>query len=725
MDNPHLQNLIKTQVEDLLANETPDGESVEAFAASLGTLFQEQITLPDQPDQGELAPLGMLQLVLNNIPVRVFWKDVNGVFVGCNRHFAEDMGLSEPEDVIGENDMSFATTKGQAEVFRKVDREVMESGKPRYKIRESHEVEGEATRWLETNKVPLHDGSGKVIGILGTYENISDRVKHEERLSRANAELARAARMKDQFLAGMSHELRTPLNSILGLSEALQEQVYGEINERQQNAIKRVEEGGRHLLALINDILDIAKFEAGEVTLEIQPVGVRQVCESSLSFVREQAGKKNLKLDWSVDESIDFLFGDERRLKQILINLLSNSVKFTEQGSVELKVTCSPDRGTIFFCVEDSGIGIPDEKLCELFKPFRQVDSSLARAYDGAGLGLSLVKHMAELHGGSAAVESVVDEGSRFTVAIPWRTRFEEVTPSAELVSLELASPKKTKRRALVVEDCKESADQVSRYLEEFGYDVSVVDSGELALTTAASEVPDLIILDILLPGISGWTVLENLRVHRRTSEIPVLIISVMDERNNANLSSANGYLVKPIDRSIFRSKLEAAGLEIKEESETTSEESSATSCDRQAGGRPTVLLAEDNAENILTFTEYLEANGLDIIVASNGKQAIEMALSEQPELILMDVQMPVMDGLEAISEIRKDERIRDIPIIALTAMAMPGDRDRCIDVGATDYLAKPVRLSELLSTTLGYLQEGQARNHSQSNQSENDILSP
>jgi PAS domain S-box-containing protein len=648
----HLQKALKQQIEALLSGGTPSQADVDQFVASFGT------DLPEEGagvGKGGFNAVAMLQLVLDNIPVRVFWKDRSGTFLGCNRRLAEDMGLKDPKEIVGKDDYCFSSTRGQAEYFRSVDQEVMNAGVPRYRIREAQDVPGSERRWLETNKVPLHDETGTVIGLLGTYENITKRVRGEERLSRANAELARASRMKDQFLAGISHELRTPLNSILGLSEALTEGIYGEMNDRQISAIGRVEEGGRHLLALINDILDIAKFEAGEVSVEMQLVGVRQLCESSLSFVREQASKRSIAVNWSVDENIDFFFADERRIKQILINLLSNSAKFTEEGgAIEHEVTADANRTSIQFRVRDNGIGISEENLDQLFKPFRQIDSTLARAYNGAGLGLSLVKHMSELHGGSVSVESRLGEGSSFIVSIPWRTRFEEVREhdTNEHPALNSTTLKR-KRSALVIEDCAESAEQISRYLEESEYEVSVVETGELALLAAVRDVPDLIILDILLPGISGWTVLERLRKNQRTSSVPVVIVSVVDERENSKKCGADGYIVKPIGREIFFDGLERSGVALETRSRPTAVASHEPVSRKR--DKPWVLLAEDNEENIRIFSEYLTANKIRIFVAKNGVEAIEGALKHEPDLILMDVQMPVMDGLEAIRRIRAD----------------------------------------------------------------------
>lgn len=244
-----------------------------------------------------------------------------------------------------------------------------------------------------------------------------------QELRLANAELARAARLKDEFLASMSHELRTPLNAILGLTEALADEVYGPLNEKQLKSLKRVESSGRHLLSLITDILDISKIEAGKFELEIGPVSVASVCQASLQMIKQTASKKNITVENKIDHDIRIIQADDRRLKQILVNLLSNAVKFTpEFGKIRLEVRGDQEQHIVHFSVIDNGIGIDRSKVDQLFKPFIQLDSSLSRHYEGTGLGLALVSRLTEMHGGRVFLETALNEGSRFTVSLPWNS---------------------------------------------------------------------------------------------------------------------------------------------------------------------------------------------------------------------------------------------------------------------------------------------------------------
>ena len=398
-------------------------------------------------------------------------------------------------------------------------------------------------------------------------QRVLERTKE---LNRTNAELERANRAKDEFLATMSHELRTPLNSILGLSESLLEQRRGSLNEQQQNSLRIIESSGHHLLDLINDILDLSKIEAGMFVLHLEPISVDETCRSSLAFVNAQAIKKSITLTYTNDTQVTRIMADPRRLKQILVNLLSNAVKFTpEHGKVLLHIHGDPGQDLIQFSVIDTGIGIAPENLKRLFQPFVQLDSSLNRQYQGTGLGLALVQRLADLHGGSIQVVSEPGRGSRFTVNLL----------------------------------CQQE---------------------EAASREAHQPVPQV---QSLLP-----------------------------------IPRADAAQATPISQGL-------------------------------------ILLAEDNMANILTISEYLESHGFKVIVAHDGFEAITQAQTNHPNLILMDIQMPVINGLDAITRLRQEPQFASTPMIALTALAMPGDRERCLQAGATEYWSKPVSLKLLAKT--------------------------
>jgi signal transduction histidine kinase/ActR/RegA family two-component response regulator len=402
--------------------------------------------------------------------------------------------------------------------------------------------------------------------------------KVEERtteLRKTNDELARTDELKDEFLAAMSHELRTPLNAILGLSEAIMENIYGPINEQQHGTLKIVEENGRHLLNIINDMLDLSKIKAGQLQLITSEVNVHRACLVSFKMIEELARKKKHKI-FLPEECPATIHVDERKFKQIMVNLLSNAVKFTlPEGNIGIDIKVNDQSHTVDISVWDTGIGIATEDLPRLFTPFVQLDSKLSRKQNGTGLGLTLVKQMVEMHGGQVSVESQLHKGSRFTIS------FQQSNTAIEKVNI---------------------ANARHDNLMNSPYPTKETDSTEEIITHS----------------------------YVRKNEQPV------------------------------------------------------------------ILLAEDNDDNIVTFSGYLTKKGYKLNIARNSEEAISIAKVERPDLILMDVQMPGMDGLEAIQIIKADKTIKDIPIIALTALAMSGDREKCLSSGASLYLQKPVSLKKL-----------------------------
>lgn len=502
------------------------------------------------------------------------------------------------------------------------------------------------------------------------------------------------------------------------MAEALQEEVYGSLTDRQRSSLVSIEESGRHLLTLINDILDLAKIEAGKSRLDIDMVHVVQVCQASMRLVRNNAYKKHLTLTEKIDESLKMILADERRLKQILVNLLSNAVKFTpDGGQVGLDVVGDPEQRIITFTVWDTGIGISRKDRDNLFQPFVQIDSTLSRQYEGTGLGLGLVSRLTEMHGGSIAVESEMGKGSRFIVTLPWReptttlsmagatTTEPEALPAAtEHVQADHPQPSSEVRirRALIIEDSPSAAQQITRYLKPLGIEAVTYTNGKHAATYVRDIRPDLIILDILLPDTSGWDILTDLKAHADTKDIPVLIISVIDEQPKGKELGAAGYLVKPVSRQQFLAGLKAIFpmlnfAEIPQGNDQAAPE-------MIAGEVPRILLAEDNEDSIALLLDYLVARGYQVDVVRNGHEAVEHARAAHPALILMDIQMPGLDGLDATRRIRAMPELASVPIIALTALAMPGDRERCLEAGATDYMSKPISLKKLASMIRTYL---------------------
>ncbi|MBK9052002.1 MAG: response regulator [Chloroflexi bacterium] len=527
----------------------------------------------------------------------------------------------------------------------------------------------------------------------GIFRDITLRKQTEETLRQsgdelriANDLLERAARLKDEFLANMSHELRTPLNAILTFSESLLEEIPGPLNDRQKDWIQNIEGSGMHLLSLINDILDMSKVEAGQMELHFEDVAVVDVCQASLLFVKEMALKKKLKLAFQLDNQLAEIEADPKRLKQILVNLLSNAVKFTPPGGmVSLDVRVDEDAGVIRYVVQDTGVGIAAADIARLFQPFTQLDSSLSRQHEGTGLGLALVRRLTELHGGSVTVESEPGAGSRFMITLPYRPVM-GLTKNPDTSQL---NPFQGKMTVLVVEDMPSVAAQLVHYLQEMKIEAVVQFQGMMVVEQAIQLQPTAILLDLLMPDQSGWDILAHLKAEPQTRAIPVVIVSVVDEQSRGLAAGAAAYLVKPVSREMLRQALGRVAAAKSSPHPTPPEP-------KTAGAH--ILLAEDNEINVLAIADFLKSRNYQITVAKTGREAIEMIFTIHPDLVLMDIQMPEMDGLEAIYYLRAMPEFATMPIIALTALAMPGDRERCLSAGVNEYLTKPVSLKGLVA---------------------------
>lgn len=594
-------------------------------------------------------------------------------------------------------------------LFRAIENHIAEGAPFDYKFSAKLPSTGE-TRWFRTRGRAVHDEAGHAIRMVGAMSDVtdehravvaleemastlSDRVAERTReLQQANTELERASKAKDEFLASMSHELRTPLNAILGITESLSEGVYGSLTGSQRKSLETVDESGRHLLSLINDILDLAKIQAGRIEIDAMPVSVFELCHSCLANVRPQAIARRIHLAVTEIDPNLVLVTDERRLKQIIINLLSNAKKFTPDGGrVILDVRTRDDEQTIEFRVEDTGIGIPPDQLGAIFQPFRQLDSTLSRKYAGTGLGLTLVAHLVDALGGSLSVQSEVGRGSTFAVTLPLRLFMPTQDSSGKVDTIVPA-------RVLIIEDSRLDGERLSRFIEEMALEVAVVADTEEAFPVITSLQPDLIVLDLILPRESGWDFLRRLRAADGYHDIPVAVVSVVDEQILSKQLGAFVSLRKPVTRDQIRDLL----LKVPGKPQLTDAISNSAKVTHK------VLLAEDNEANIKMVGDYLRSKNLTVLLARNGEEAIELGANEKPSLILMDVQMPKLDGLAATRALRA--RGLTLPIVALTALAMPGDRERCLEAGANDYLTKPVRLRDLLATIHRHLADDVGR---------------
>jgi PAS domain S-box-containing protein len=653
--------------------------------------------------------------------------DQNDVIQFANASFCQLLGYS-PDELIGQVAFDLLLREEDRDFMFATNQQRRRGVSDKYEI-QLRKKSGQLI-WVQISGAPVIDASGKVVGTIGVHTDISERRRMEDALAEerallalrveertaelraVNTELARAARLKDEFLASMSHELRTPLNTILGMSETIAEQIYGPVTGEQSEALESILESGRHLLALINDILDLSKIEADQLSLELGPVLVEEICQSSLVFVRQTAQQKRQRLGLQIDPQVDRIQADSRRLTQMLVNLLSNAVKFTpDGGSVQLEVAGDRARQQVQFSVTDTGIGIAPADLSRLFQPFIQLDSRLARQYAGTGLGLALVARMARLHGGSVSVESELGQGSRFTISLPWHALGEAGhAGEGDLADPLDATPELAIANVLILEDSPAAAAQITRYLDELGIGSTVHTRGAMFFEQVLELRPEAIILDIRLPDLSGWDVLVRLKADPQTRAIPVLILSVVDDVARALALGAAEHLVKPITRPQLIAALRKLGSSPVPVAPPEPPPGPPAAPPEPPATRPRILLADDNPDNKMMFSRYLRAKGYDVVLAENGPQAIALATAAPPDLILMDIQMPEIDGLEATRQIRANPALARVPIVALTALAMPGDRERCLAAGMDDYLSKPIVLQTMLDMINAHITRAAAR---------------
>jgi signal transduction histidine kinase/DNA-binding response OmpR family regulator len=506
---------------------------------------------------------------------------------------------------------------------------------------------------------------------LETLANQSAIAIHNATLFRQLEEKSRqleiASHHKSEFLASMSHELRTPLNAVIGFSDVLLERMFGELNERQEEYVHDIRNSGHHLLELINDILDLSKVEAGRMELELAAVSLPGLLSEGVMMVRERADRHAISLGLEVADEIGTVRADELRLRQVILNLLTNAVKFTPDGG-SVGVTARLVGGAGHVSVSDTGIGIADEEKEAIFEAFQQGGRTGRASMEGTGLGLTLSRQIIELHGGRLWMDSALGVGSTFTFSIPVAPP--SVTPidqspedtSAPTAGLEPAG------RILVVEDDRRSADLLRVYLEDVGYDVSVARDGIEGHELARQLNPRAVILDILLPGLSGWELLGRLKADPATAAIPVVIASMLDERGAGFALGAAEYLVKPVGRDEL---LDALGR-----------------CVASRRDGRTVVVIDDEPLALDLVEAVLAPEGWSVMRATGGEQGVSLVRRERPAVVLLDLLMPDFDGFEVVERLRADPLVADVPIIVLTSKEMTiSDHERL--TGRISFLAQ------------------------------------
>ncbi len=563
--------------------------------------------------------------------------------------------------------------------------------------------------WADVRLRPAFDEAGNLESIQGIARDVSDRKLNEKKLRDAIEEARAASRAKSGFLATMSHELRTPMNAIIGMSGLLLDT---DLNEEQQEYAGTVHHSGEALLSLINDILDFSKIEADKLELEEIEFDVHDIVDQVLDILADPAGRKGLELMACVDPEVpELLYGDPTRLRQLLLNLTSNAVKFTESGEVIIHVATEGHDGSrtkIRFEVSDTGIGIDPEHREHIFSPFTQAESSTTRRYGGTGLGLAISKRIVEAMGGEIDVESEIGHGSEF-----WFTALMEArSPSA----LDTHSPNRLSGlRVLVVDDNETNRRILQLQLSGWGVESEAVEGGRAALAclreAAANDQPfSLAIIDHQMPEMNGIELAHAIRNDERIDSVKMWLLTSLMQRNLGEAAEDAGIalkLTKPLRARTLRDLLQPVDAQ----PEHNGHDHSHTAIDGEASDRhERILLAEDNPVNQRVAIRMLQKLGFSVDAVANGAEAVRAVETDAYDLVLMDCQMPEMDGFEATTSIRQlQSDSANVPIIAMTANALQGDRERCLASGMDEYLSKPVRLDSLKSALDQWLREGRS----------------
>jgi PAS domain S-box-containing protein len=644
----------------------------------------------------------LLDSIIANLPTAVFLKNAGDFkYVLWNKACEQSYGYSS-EEVLGKGPHDLFPGP-EADVYCEQDRQTLMQGTLIEIPEQTVTTKSGGARTFHTKKLPIFDEAGSPRFLLGISEDITERKEAEKMLIRAREAAEQASKAKSEFLANMSHEIRTPINGIMGMTELA---FNTELTPEQSEYLEAVRISADSLLKLINDILDFSKIEAGKLELIDVDFSLRDALADTMTIMAVQAHRKGLELLYHVSPDVpDAVIGDPGRLRQILVNLVGNAIKFTEAGEVALAVRLgmeSKNEVHLHFTVTDTGIGIPQEKRETIFREFEQADGSTSRKYGGTGLGLAISARFCELMGGKIWVESEVGRGSAFHFTTRLRLQQETAPrPAPDEVDSLKGLP------VLVVDDNATNRRILEQILTVWGMFPTVVDGGIAALEAmdrayANGVTFPIILTDCMMPEMDGFQLVERINRESRYSTSTIVMLTSSGERGDAARCLKLGvaaYLLKPVKQSelLFAISRVLKGADGNQPKSALITRHSI----RESKRRLSILLAEDNAVNQKLAVKMLERMGHTVTVAENGVEALQIIETASFDFVLMDVQMPQMDGLEATRALRRREKTAGthVPIVAMTAYAMKGDKEKCLAAGMDGYISKPINAQELYET--------------------------
>jgi PAS domain S-box-containing protein len=635
--------------------------------------------------------------LVENLPLQVLRKDLEGRFTFANESFCRLLGM-KAADIIGKTDYDFYPAE-HAQKYRRDDARVAETGELFEDVEENEKL-GE-TRYVHVMKSAVRDAAGEIVGTQAVFWDVTARKWAEMHMAQAKEAAEAANRAKSSFLANMSHEIRTPLNAILGMAELVLDT---RLTAEQREYLTVVRESGEALLSLVSDVLDFSKIEAGRLELDRTVFDLHESLGDTLKSLAIRAHRKGLELGCCIRRGVpELVIGDATRLRQVVINLVGNAIKFTDRGEVVMEVECesrSAGEAVLRFAVSDTGIGIPEEKRAAIFGVFVQGDSTTTRKFGGTGLGLAISSRLVELMGGKVGVQSEVGRGSTFHFTVRLGLPQEEIS--------EEMPPQATTLRGLpilVVDDNATTRQILAELVARWGLEPALA-SGALEGLGVLRQAKDsdrpfrVALVDAAMPETDGFAFVQRAR-EQIDAELPMIMMLASGDRpgdiSRCERLGVAAYLLKPIKPSeLFDAVVVALGIHAPEE------EAAESAIKGPQLVRPLkILLAEDSLVNQKLVRALLERRGHSVTVANHGQEAVAAFALQRFDAILMDIQMPEMDGLEATAAIRVAERQSGIhtPIVAMTAHVLQGDRERCLEAGMDEYLAKPIRARRLFET--------------------------